>query len=48
VWDAEYESVPSEGWDHWLEYEDLLGNMFHTWHTKIHQQAWKQTAQEAA
>jgi len=39
---TEYEWAPGEGWDLWLEYEDLFGNLFHTRHTKTPQQPWVQ------
>lgn len=40
---AEYEWAPGEGWDIWLEYEDVFGDVFHTRHTKTPQQPWVQT-----
>ncbi len=40
--EAEYGWAPGEGWDLWLEYEDVFGNVFHTRHTKTPQQPWVQ------
>ena len=37
---TEYQLAPCEGWDLWLEYADVFGNMFHTRHTKNPQQPW--------
>ncbi len=35
-----YPIAPGEGWELWLIYEDVFGNVFHTRHTKNPQQPW--------
>lgn len=46
--ESEYGWAPGEGWDLWLEYEDVFGNVFHTRHTKTPQQPWVQIGKGAA
>ncbi len=46
--ESEYGWAPGEGWDLWLEYEDVFGNVFHTRHTKTPQQPWVQLGKGAA
>lgn len=35
-----YEGAPGLGWELWLIYEDVFGNVFHTQHTKNPQEPW--------
>lgn len=45
--ESEYGWTPGEGWDLWLEYEDVFGNVFYTRHTKTPQQPWVQLGKGA-
>lgn len=37
---ADYQFTPDLGWELWLVYEDVFGNLFHTRHSKSPQEPW--------